>query len=213
MGFHIIQHPHHFLSQPDAFIGVNRLDPARTAGGDKGQVFRRRGPDDGDILAFLFFTSHVRTAASMSCSIRDLACSRSCIDGAFLSIDVRARTAPPPESPPPPARYSFCRQQRCQPGQRRGNGPALLFVVAHGLPFQARVDPLCRTGLCERLLRTLSAVSASGPQRLWTGWRVVQGRWPLYHSLCGVRHTIHGDFAREQIGLTGLWDSGETTSP
>ena len=47
MGFHIIEHAHHLLGQPDVFIRINSLDTSLATSRDKCQIFRRRGANNG----------------------------------------------------------------------------------------------------------------------------------------------------------------------
>ena len=52
---HIVKNAHHFLGEPDGFVGIDRLDATLAAGGDKGEVFRRRGAGEGGGVLGLFF--------------------------------------------------------------------------------------------------------------------------------------------------------------
>lgn len=37
-GFNGIEYAHHFLGEPDVFVGIHRLDAALAAGRNKGQI-------------------------------------------------------------------------------------------------------------------------------------------------------------------------------
>lgn len=48
VGLHIVEQPHHFLGEPDIFIGINGLDTVLPTGRHKRQIFRRRRANQGD---------------------------------------------------------------------------------------------------------------------------------------------------------------------
>lgn len=50
---HVVEQPHHFLGEPHVFIGINGLDAALAAGGDKREEFRRRLANQRDFSLLL----------------------------------------------------------------------------------------------------------------------------------------------------------------
>ena len=50
LGFYVVGSAYHLLRDPDALVGIHRLDTPLAAGGDDGQVFSCRRTDEGAVL-------------------------------------------------------------------------------------------------------------------------------------------------------------------
>src|SRR5690606_4431847 len=59
---HVVELRRHLLTEPNVLVGVDGLDAARAAGGDKGEVLGRRGAHEGS--GGLLLASHVAHPAS-----------------------------------------------------------------------------------------------------------------------------------------------------